>query len=299
MHHPRIFGAAPILAVVTLVACSVKEAPNSAATDTAGATATATAANTNAPNVVHVVAKDFSLEAPAQIPAGLTTLHLMNEGKEIHQAQILKLTDGKTYADFSAALKAMKPGAPPPSWVVPAGGPNAAPPGGTAAATSTLEPGNYALICFIPSTDGVPHAMKGMMTGLVVTAATAAPAPEPTPTTTLTLADYKFDFSTPLKSGENVIRVENAADQPHEVVLIKLAPGKTMKDMQAWLPVSDKDPNVPGMPAGGVVGLVKGQHAFFTANLDAGDYVLVCFLPDSKDGKPHFAHGMVQAFKIT
>lgn len=299
MHYPRSFGAAPILAVVALVACSVKEAPNSAATDTAGVTATATAATAGSANVVHVVAKDFSLEAPDQIPAGLTTLHLMNEGKEIHQAQIIKLTEGKTYADFAAALKAMKPNTPPPSWVVFAGGPNAAAPGGTAAATSTLEPGNYALICFIPSTDGVPHAMKGMMKGLVVTAATAAPAAEPTPTTTLTLADYKFDFSTPLKSGENVIRVENAANQPHEVVLIKLAPGKTLKDFQAWLPVSDKDPNIPGTPAGGVVGLVKGQHAFFTAKLDAGDYVLVCFLPDSKDGKPHFAHGMVQAFKIT
>lgn len=299
MHHPRIFGAAPILAVAALVACSVKEAPNSAATDTAGATATATAASANAANLVHVVAKDFSLEAPEQIPAGLTTLHLMNEGKEIHQAQIIKLTEGKTYADFAAALKAMKPNTPPPSWVVFAGGPNAAAPGGTAAATSTLEPGNYALICFIPSSDGVPHAMKGMMKGLVVTAATAAPAPEPTPTSTLTLADYKFDFSTPLKSGENVIRVENAANQPHEVVLVKLAAGKTMKDFQAWLPVSDKDPNIPGTPLGGVVGLVKGQHAFFTANLDAGDYVLVCFLPDSKDGKPHFVHGMVQALKIT
>jgi hypothetical protein len=299
MHYPRIFGAAPILAVATLVACSVREAPHSAATDTAGASATATAANINAPNVVHVVAKDFSLEGPAQIPAGLTTLHLMNEGKEIHQAQLLKLTEGKTYADFTAAMKAMKPGAPPPSWIVPSGGPNAAPPGGTAAATSTLEPGNYALICFIPSTDGVPHAMKGMMTGLVVIPATAAPAAEPAPTTTLTLADYKFNFSTPLKSGENVIRVENAADQPHEVVLFKLAPGKTMKDFQAWLPVSDKDPNVPGSAAGGVVGLVKGQHAFFTANLDAGDYVLVCFLPDSKDGKPHFVHGMIQPVKIT
>lgn len=299
MHYPRIFGAAPILAVLALVGCSVKEAPNSAATDTAGATATATAANASAANLVHVVAKDFSLEAPEQIPAGLTTLHLMNEGKEIHQAQIIKLTEGKTYADFAAALKAMKPNEPPPSWVVFAGGPNAAPPGGTAAATSTLEPGNYALICFIPSSDGVPHAMKGMMKGLVVTATTAAPAAEPTPSTTLTLADYKFDFSTPLKSGENVIRVENAANQPHEVVLVKLAAGKTLKDFQAWLPVSDKDPNIPGTPLGGVVGLVKGQHAFFTANLDAGDYVLVCFLPDSKDGKPHFAHGMVQAIKIT
>jgi len=297
MQYPRIFGAAPILVAVILAACSVKEAPNSAATDTAGATATA--ANASAANVVHVVAKDFSLGAPEQIPAGLTTLHLMNEGKEIHQAQIIKLTEGKTYADFEAALKAMKPNTPPPSWVVFAGGPNAAAPGGTAAATSTLEPGNYALICFIPSSDGVPHAMKGMMKGLVVTAATAAPAAEPTPTTTLTLADYKFDFSTPLKSGENVIRVDNAADQPHEVVLVKLAPGKTLKDFQAWLPVSDKDPNIPGMPVGGVVGLVKGQHAFFTATLDAGDYVLVCFLPDSKDGKPHFVHGMVQAIKIT
>ena len=299
MHYPRIFGAVPILAVVTLVACSVKEAPNSAATDSTGASATAAAANTSSANVVHVVAKDFSLEAPAQIPAGLTTLHLMNEGKEIHQAQVLKLTEGKTYADFTAAMKAMKPGAPPPSWVVPAGGPNAAPPGGTAAATSTLEPGNYALICFIPSSDGVAHAMKGMMTGLVVTAATGAAAPEPTPTTTLTLADYKFNFSTPLKKGENIIRVENSADQPHEVVLFKLAPGKTMKDFEAWLPVSDKDPNVPGAAAGGVVGLVKGEHAFFTANLDAGDYVIICFLPDSKDGKPHFVHGMVQPVKIT
>lgn len=299
MHHPRILGAAPILAVMALTSCTVKEAPDTAATDTAAVTATATATPATSANVVHVVGKDFSFEAPAQIPAGLTTMHLMNEGKEIHQVQIIKLTEGKTFDDFTAAMKAMKPGSPPPSWIVEAGGPNAAAPGGTAAATSTLEPGNYALVCFIPSTDGVPHAVKGMTRGLVVTAATAPPAPEPSPTTTLTLADYKFDFSTPLKKGENVIRVENSAGQPHEVVLFKLAPGKTMADFQKWLPVSDKDPNPPGMPSGGVVGLAKGQHAFFTANLDAGDYVLICFLPDAKDQQPHFVHGMVQAFKIT
>ena len=53
------------------------------------------------------------------------------------------------------------------------------------------------------------------------------------------------------------------------------------------------------MPMGGVVGLSKGLHAYFTANLDVGDYVLVCFLQDAKDGKPHFVHGMVQPFKIS
>jgi hypothetical protein len=295
MRH-RTSRVVPILATAVFAACSVKEAPNSAATDTTAAAASTTAPTTA--NVVHITAKDYTFDAPATIPAGLTTLHLMNEGKEAHQAQLLKLTDGKTYEDMVAGMKAMKPGEPPPAWIVPVGGPNAAPPGGTSAATQTLEPGNYAIVCYIPAADGVPHVMKGMSRGLVVTPSTAAAVPEPTPTTTITLSNYKFDLSSPLKSGENVIRVENAAAQPHEVVIFKLASGKTMKDFHAWLPVSDKTPP-PAIPFGGVVGQVKGGHAFFTATLDAGDYVLVCFLPDAKDGKPHFVHGMVQPVKIT
>lgn len=296
----RFARVIPILASAAFAGCSVKEAPNSAATDSSAAAATAasTAAPAATANVVHVTAKDYTLTALDTIPAGLTTLHLMNEGKEAHQAQLIKLTDGKTYADMLAGMKAMKPGAPPPSWIVPAGGPNAAPPGGTSATTQTIEPGNYALVCYIPAADGVPHIAKGMTRGLVVVSSTVAAAPEPTATTTLTLSDYKFDFSSPLKSGENVVRVENSAAQPHEVVLFKIPPGKTYKDFQAWLPKSETTPP-PAMPMGGVVGQVKGDHAFFTANLEAGDYVLVCFFPDAKDGKPHFVHGMVQEVKIT
>lgn len=277
-----------------LAACSVKEAPST--TDT-GAAATTAAAPQTAANVVHIVAKDYSFDSPAQIPAGLTTLHLMNQGKEGHQAALIKLTEGKTYEDFMAAFRVMKPNTPPPTWVVFDGGPNAAPPGGTSEATQILEAGNYALVGFIPAADGMPHIMKGMSRGLVVTPSTAAPAPEPTPTSTMTLSDYKFDLSSPLKAGENIVRVENIADQPHEVVVFKLPPGKTMKDFEAWLPVSEKTPP-PAIPHDGVVGLSKGRHAFFTTNLDAGDYVLVCFFQDAKDGKPHFVHGMVQTFKI-
>lgn len=296
MHHHRIISTVPFVVTIGLAACSVKEAPSTADTGVAAAATTA-AAPQAAANVVHIVAKDYSFDSPAQIPAGLTTLHLMNQGKEAHQAALIKLTEGKTFEDFMTAFRAMKPNAPPPSWVVFDGGPNGAAPGGTAESTQILEAGNYALVCYIPSADGAPHIMKGMSRGLVVTPSTAAPAPEPTPTATMTLSNYKFDLSSPLKSGQNIVRVENA-DQPHEVVVFKLAPGKTMKDFQAWLPVSDTQPP-PAIPYGGVVGLSKGRHAFFTTNLDAGDYVLICFLPDAKDGKPHFVHGMLQAFKIT
>jgi hypothetical protein len=297
MHHHRIIGTVPFVIAMGLAACSVKEAPSTTDTGAAAAATTESAPQTAA-NVVHIVAKDFSFDSPATIPAGLTTLHLMNQGKEVHQAELIKLTEGKTYQDFMAAVRAMKPNTPPPSWVVFDGGPNGAAPAGTAESTQTIEAGNYVLVCFIPSSDGQPHIMKGMSRGLVVTPSNAPPAAEPTPTTTMTLSDYKFDLSSPLKSGQNVVRVDNAADQPHEVVIFKLAPGKTMKDFEAWLPVSDKQPP-PAIPYGGVVGLSKGRHAFFTANLEPGDYVLICFLEDAKDFKPHFTHGMVQAFKIT
>jgi hypothetical protein len=292
MHSNRLAGAT--LVALALTACTMKD--QSKAADTGAAAPTAVAQS--AANTVHIIAKDYSFDAPAQVSAGLTTFHMMNQGKEPHQAGLIKLSDGKTFEDFTAALKAMQPNTPPPAWITFVGGPNAAPPGGTAEATQVLEPGNYVLICFIPAADGVPHAMKGMVRGLVVAPSSASPAAEPTPTATMTLSDYKFDMSQPMKSGQNVVRVENTADQPHEAVLFKIAPGKTVKDFEAWLPQAEKNPMPPAIPMGGVVGLSKGRHAFFSANLDAGDYVLVCFLGDAKDGKPHFAHGMVQSFKI-
>jgi hypothetical protein len=33
-------------------------------------------------------------------------------------------------------------------------------------------------------------------------------------------------------------------------------------------------------------------------DLASGNYGLICFVPDAKDGKPHLAHGMMQDFKV-
>lgn len=30
-----------------------------------------------------------------------------------------------------------------------------------------------------------------------------------------------------------------------------------------------------------------------------GDYGLICFVPDAKDGKPHLVHGMVKTIKVS
>src|SRR5207249_11006022 len=92
------------------------------------------------PSVVTITATDYAFGMPDTIPAGLTTFRLVNQGKELHHASLVRLRDGKTVADFQAGLAAaMQSHAPPPSWITLAGGPNAVTLGDTGVATGTRE----------------------------------------------------------------------------------------------------------------------------------------------------------------
>src|SRR2546422_3952542 len=183
------------------------------------------------PSLVTITATDYAFGVPDTLPAGLTTFRLVNQGKELHHANLVRLGDGKTVADFQAGIAAaMKSHAPPPSWMAFVGGPNAVTLGDTGVATQMLEPGSYVFVCWIPSLDGVSHVMKGMIHSLVVTAG-AAPAPaaaEPAADATIKLTDYDFQLSQPLTAGKHVVRVENIGAQAHEVVIAALCPGKTL-----------------------------------------------------------------------
>lgn len=293
-----LFPAAALAALATACAKSDQGHPAADSTATAAgapaAPAPAAAANASTGNTVTVTARDFAFEAPPQILAGVTTFHLVNRGQQIHHVQILKFEQGKTLGDFMNALKQRGPF---PAWVVEVGGPNAPAPGGESNATVTLDPGNYALVCFVDVPDHVPHVMKGMSHPFTVTPSTTATTAEPTADVTMTLSDYTFTLSTPLTAGTHTIRVENTAGQPHEVELVQLPPGKTITDLAKWAETYRGMP--PARPIGGIAGLASGKHAFFTVNLTPGDYGLICFYPDAKDGKPHFMHGMTQQIKVS
>jgi hypothetical protein len=247
------------------------------------------------PNTVNVAAKDFGFDAPAQIPAGATRFELANHGKEFHQAQLIRLEDGKTLQDLA---KAMRTPGPTPSWVKFVGGTNGIGPGGHANATASLTPGQYAYLCFIPSPDGVMHLTKGMVRPFEVTAAfSAAPAELPTADVTIKLTDYDFQLSQPLTPGRHTILVENAGPQAHELVLLRLAPGKKVEDFGRWAETGMKGPP-PAEPLGGIAALDKADRGSFEVDLTPGEYGLICFVPDSKDGKPHLVHGMMKQFKV-
>jgi uncharacterized cupredoxin-like copper-binding protein len=238
-----------------------------------------------------VTGEDFKFDAPDVIPAGMTEFRFTNKGPALHHLAILKLNGGKTIDDLRAALA--NPG-PPPSWVKEYGGVNAPAPGNEANVTLNLAPGNYALICFV-DIGGPPHFAKGMVRPLRVVPSKKV-GPAPTAGVTMTLVDYNFKLSGPIRAGTRTIRVRNAGKQHHEVQLIQLAPGKTVKDVLDWIGKPDGPP--PGTAIGGVAGMEPGMTEYFTANFTPGKYGLICFLPDAKDGKPHLAHGMVQEITV-
>jgi hypothetical protein len=293
---------AAIAAATALAACSRKESKSAdtvSAVDTGAAAATAAA-----PNEVTITATEYKFAAPDSIPAGWTTFKLVDNGKELHHASLFRLTDGKTFDDAMAAIRAMKPGESTPSWIVSAGGPNGTNPGATGNATMNLEPGNYMFMCFIPDAKGAPHFTHGMVKGFTVTPATTPAASPPAADITVDLSDYKFDWSKPITPGTHTLEVKTAAGQPHEIQIFKLEPGKTQADLTTWLGAMMQGklaPNTPppGSAVGGVAGMGAGQTAYFTADFSTGNYVAMCFVEDAKDHKPHFMHGMIQTITVT
>jgi uncharacterized cupredoxin-like copper-binding protein len=266
-------------------------------TNAAVPSSSAVAAVPSAPVTVSpitVTATDFKLDMPATVPAGAVSLRLVNSGKEFHQAQIVQLDQGKTVADLQAA---MKHGGALPPWLHFVGGPNGIGPGQEATTMASLAPGNYAVVCLIPSPDGVPHLMKGMIQPFSVSAGGAEVA-LPVASDTVRLGDYTFESARPITAGQHTFLVTNGGRQPHELVMLRLAPGKTVKDFGVWATTGGMKGQPPALPLGGVAVIEHGGSGVFTADLTPGDYGMICFVPDSKDGKPHLMHGMMKQITV-
>ena len=244
-------------------------------------------------NTVTITAHDFGFTAPARVAAGLTRIRFINNGGTIHHAQLVRFTGGHTVKDYVAALK---PDAPPPKWATDVGGPNAVGPHDELAVIQSLEPGNYGIVCFVDLPDHVPHLMKGMSRDLTVTRAGANSSALPEGDVSVDLVDYNFKWSEPLTAGAHRITVRTDAPQPHELTVIRLNPGKSANDLLAWLEKMEGPP--PGKLLGGVAGLAKGKPVSVGLVFTPADYVFICFVPDMKDGKPHFMHGMVQTVTV-
>lgn len=252
-------------------------------------------------SVVAFTATEYAFAGPDTVAPGIVLVRVINRGKELHQAALIRIGDGHTPDDVAGALAAvMAHKASRPGWISYAGGPDAIDPGDSGVAIQVLEPGRYAVVCVIATADGTLHVAKGMIHPLVV----AGPAPAraaalPGGDVTIRLTDYDFALSGPLTAGPHTVRVENAGPQPHELQLAEAAPGKTAADFLAWAQGGEKGAPPAARWLGGVATLDAGRSANLALTLEPGTYLFICFWPDAKDGTPHFMRGMIKQVTVS
>lgn len=278
--------AGQLAALSLVVACGGKAAE--APADSAVAAAEAP------PPVIEVRATDYAFTAPDTVPAGLTTFRMHADGKAFHHAQLVRFDAGHTFDEYLAALRAGE--GPPPAWAHSVGGVNGADPGASQETSVPLEPGEYALICFIPNEQGVPHAMLGMMKRIVVTGEAGSVA-RPNVDATITMSNTGYALSGPIAAGRRTLLVENSDSMHHEAILVKLAEGATAQSVLDWI-LAGAQGAPPATGRGGTVGLELGAWNVIHAELEPGNYALFDFMPNPTDRRPNAAHGMMTEFRV-
>jgi len=153
------------------------------------------------------------------------------------------------------------------------------------------------LMCWIPDKNGVPHVALGMQKALLVRGGKPTKISGARTPITITQIDYQFILSQRIKPGFHTIEVINHGTQPHELVIVKLAPGATVQDA-----IASFEPGASGPPqgelVGGITGIEREERVHFAGEFETGRYGLICFVPDTTTGRPHFLHGMTTEFSV-
>ncbi len=247
------------------------------------------------PQAFAISASEYKFETSGSAVPGSNLVTFKNTGKEVHHLQLLHLAQGKTMQDLTAALQAGDLSKVPGKFE---GGVGQLAPGGSGTLEATLGAGTYAMLCFVPASDGAPHFVKGMAVPFEVKGEENKSEFEAAKVK-VTAKDYSFDAPDSVKAGDVSIELTNAGKDFHEANIFKLATGVTPQQaLQALAAEGAPGAGPPPLtPMGGAQGVLPGEKTSVVAKLEKGNYLVVCFIPDAQN-VPHIVKGMVRPLSV-
>lgn len=265
------------------------------------------------------------IQAPSEIEAGRILLTVENQLEFPAGFSIIQLPEGLTIEEALAAFgpppgaegemaspaadgaaeagasPAAGPGMQLPDWFFEAtwAGGAFAPPQGQSQVVIELSAGEWHLLSD-PESGLMPVSLN--VTG---DAATPAATVEIQSDATVELDNFQIRLPEQINAGPQVWEVTNVGDQPHEMFLARTPELLTIEQVQQLLELEEGAPPPPGVPdpaefqdVGGVAPISQDQTVWAEFNLEPGNYVAVCFMPDEETGMPHAAKGMVVVFQV-
>jgi hypothetical protein len=279
----RKLGCATLLAVALVVACGPASTP----------AARKPAPSAMSPDHVTVTAREYRFIMPATWHSGWAAVTLLNDGAAPHQLQLARLRSGVSSeqvrtaflrGDARAAFAGLEL----------VGGPDTVEPGLGQLVMVRLDPGDYLGLDLASGADGVQNVSHGMLQPFTV----SGPPAGAEPSAQGDLVERSFGYAVlPIPARRVVLRVRNvSADDAHEAAIVRPESGRDIDDVLSFLRRPAGPP--PFRFVGGVAGLEPGGISYLNLELDAGSYVLFCFVTDPETGRFHFDEGMIQSFTV-
>lgn len=284
------------------VSCAGGENQETSMTDSSGT-----------PPIVEVLAADYAFQAPDTIQSGWTTLRLINErGMEIHELGLARLPNDKHLEDYmneimpawetileqlqngeietseisSSAYELL------PEWnseIAYIKSRGMISPGHSTENIMYLEPGTYMIECWVKDTDGRIHISNGMIRELtVLDEENNASAPESD--YSISLTEQGIQTEEEIRAASFTVAVDfelNEDDQLFydDVHLIRTNEETdfvSINEWMGWYQVGGLRAPAPAEFLGGadVYGsLPEGGKAYFSVNIEPGDYAWVVHSP--------------------
>jgi hypothetical protein len=249
----------------------------------------------HAQRVLTVLASDTALSTSPTVPAGITTVRLQLTGKTRRDLTVHRIPAGTMPEDVAKGAAGRRE-----SWFQQwsFGGPStphdSAP---DAMATVDLRPGRYALVSYVVDSAGRPRPDRYAWRDVTVIAASILiPARFPVPDATIKVKDARIEETGALRTGQRTLQFENVGARPHDVLIGRLKPGKTVDDVVRW----DRDRNDPPpfVYVGGLTPMSSGMVAQTRVVLQAGTHVVFCTTRHDGQRDRDYKRGVLTSFKV-
>ncbi|MDP9370663.1 MAG: hypothetical protein M3Q03_20750 [Chloroflexota bacterium] len=171
-------------------------------------------------------------------------------------------------------------------------------PGMTGEAVITLTPGDWVVLAQEDMAPAVITVTEG--------GATPGTTGQITADATVELDDFQILLPQEIQAGPQIWEVTNVGDQPHELFITKTPELLTVEQAEQLVQLDPESGEIPaGLPdpttfedVGGVAPISQDVTVYSEINLEPGNYVAVCFMPDQETGMPHALKGMFVIFQV-
>jgi hypothetical protein len=245
--------------------------------------------------VLNVVAPDTSTDAPPTVPAGLTTIRLTIKGRVKREVVVHRVPEGTNPAELARGAAGRTE-----RWFEQwsFGGP-AAPRDSLSDAMATLDlrPARYVIVAYVVDSAGRPRGDKYVWRSVTAIAASVLiPVRFALPDISIRIHDSNIVALGSVRTGQHVVQVENAGARPHELMIARLKPGKTVDDVRRW--DRDRADVPPFVYVGGLTPMSSGVKAQMRLVLQTGEHVVLCTLRHAGARERDYQRGVMASFKV-